>query len=121
LRRHGLNDPWRIRQARRWCAVRYVVFDVLYNAGRCLLHEPLTRRPEVLAKLCQRLDAPAVRFSEAVIGVGTALYAVVAEGHEGVMAKHLASRYRPGKRSAAWRKIKLRPRRRCSAREVFSY
>src|SRR5262249_45501153 len=25
LRRHGLTDSWRIRQARRWCAVRYVV------------------------------------------------------------------------------------------------
>src|SRR5262249_41580211 len=44
LRRHGLIDPWRIRQARRWCAVRYVVFDVLYDAERCLLHEPLARR-----------------------------------------------------------------------------
>jgi hypothetical protein len=46
-RRHGLSDPWRIRQAQRWCPVRYVVFDVLYHAGRCLLHEPLARRREV--------------------------------------------------------------------------
>jgi len=30
----------------------------------------------------------------------------VAQGQEGMMAKHLASRYRPGRRSAAWRKIK---------------
>jgi ATP-dependent DNA ligase len=30
----------------------------------------------------------------------------MAEGHEGVMAKHQASRYLPGQRSPSWRKIK---------------
>src|SRR5262249_16548436 len=106
LRRHGLTDPWRIRHAPQWCPVQYVLFDVLYHAGRCLVQEPLARRRDVLAALCQRLEAAAVRFSEGVIGDGTAFYvAVVAHGHEGVVAKHLASSYRPGKRSAAWRKI----------------
>jgi bifunctional non-homologous end joining protein LigD len=32
----------------------------------------------------------------------------VARGHEGVMAKNLASRYPPGQRSPAWKKIKPR-------------
>ena len=110
LRRHGLTDGWRIRQARRWCPARYVVFDALYDAGRCLLHEPLAQRRQVLAHVCQQLAAPEVRFSEGILGAGTALYAaVVAQGQEGVMAKHLASTYRPGRRSAAWRKIKPRP------------
>lgn len=31
---------------------------------------------------------------------------MVAQGHEGVMAKDLASRYQPGRRSPAWRKLK---------------
>src|ERR1035438_9379169 len=31
---------------------------------------------------------------------------MVADGHEGVMAKHQTSRYLPGRRSAAWKKIK---------------
>jgi ATP-dependent DNA ligase len=122
LRRHGLTDPWRIRQARRWGAVRYVLFDLLYHAGRSLLHEPLARRREILTDVCQRLEAPEVRFSEAVIGAGRALYAaVVAQGHEGVMAKHLTSAYRPGRRTAAWRKIKPRPRGSCKARDSVSY
>jgi len=30
----------------------------------------------------------------------------VAQGQEGIMAKHLTSRYQPGQRSSAWRKIK---------------
>jgi len=48
LRRHGLTDPWRMRQARRWC--------------------PLVWRRQALAELCRNLDVPAVVFSPAVIG-----------------------------------------------------
>ena len=111
LRRHGLTDPWRIRQARHWCSVRYVLFDLLYHAGRCLVHEPLARRRQLLAEVCDRLDLAHVQFSAGVVGPGTALYvAALAQGHEGLMAKHLASTYRSGRRSPAWRKIK--PRRR---------
>ena len=73
---------------------------------------PLARRQEMLAEACQRLDAAEALFSEGVVGQGRALYAAaLAQGHEGVMAKHVASSYRPGKRAAAWRKIK--PRSRC--------
>jgi ATP-dependent DNA ligase len=122
LRRHGLTDSWRIRQARRWCPVRYVLFDVLYHAGHCLVQEPLAQRRDVLAELCQGLDTAEVRFSEAVVGQGRALYAAaLAQGHEGVLAKHLISSYRPGRRSAAWRKVKPRPPRTCLARDIFSY
>src|SRR5262249_28036456 len=71
LRRHGLTDPWRIRQAHQWCPVRYVLFDLLYHGGHCLMPEPLVRRREVLVELCASLDAEAVLFSPAVIGAGT--------------------------------------------------
>ena len=122
LRRHGLTDPWRIRQARHWCSACYVVFDLLYQAGHSLLNEPLVRRREELVALCRRLGAPEVRFSEAVVGNGTALYAAaLAWGHEGIMAKQLASTYRAGRRSAAWRKVKPRPRETCSARGIVWY
>jgi ATP-dependent DNA ligase len=111
LRRHGLTDPWRIGQAKRWCPVRYVVFDLLYHASCCLLHEPLARRRELLAEIVERLHVPEVIFSAGVVGAGTGLYAAaLAQGHEGVMAKHLASTYRPGRRSPAWRKIKPKQR-----------
>src|SRR5262249_7602979 len=46
LRRDGVVDRWRIRQACRWCPVRYVLFDLLYHAGRCRMREPLVRRRE---------------------------------------------------------------------------
>jgi ATP-dependent DNA ligase len=87
--------------------VHYVVFDLLYHAGRCLLCESLALRREMLAAVCDRLRLSEVVFSVGVIGAGTALYAAaLAQGHEGVVAKHLASTYRPGRRSPAWRKIK---------------
>jgi bifunctional non-homologous end joining protein LigD/DNA ligase-1 len=107
LRRHQLRDPWRWRLAPRWCPVHYVLFDLLYHRGRCLLPEPLTRRREILAVVCATLALPNVGFSAGVVDSGPAVYAaVLAQGHEGVMAKHQAAAYRPGQRSAAWRKIK---------------
>ena len=113
LRRHALVDPWRISQAWRWCPVVYIVFDLLYHAGRCWLHEPLQQRRQLLAEGCAGLDVPQVVYSAGVVGAGQAFYeAVLAAGHEGVVAKRLGSAYRPGRRAPAWRKIKPGPRRR---------
>ena len=111
LRRHGLTDPWRIRQVSRWCTLTYVVFDLLYHRGRCLLREPLKGRREILAEMFEKYAVPQVEYSPAVIGAGAAFYQkVVAAGHEGAMAKLLISAYRPGKRSPTWKKIKPRHR-----------
>ena len=113
FRRHGLTDPWRIGQAKQWCPVRYVLFDLLYHAGRCLMREPLELRRGVLAAAWEKLHVTEVEFSPAVIGGGTALYQnVLAAGHEGVMAKLIKSGYRPGKRSVTWKKIKPHSRNR---------
>jgi ATP-dependent DNA ligase len=63
---------------------------------------------EILALFDHELGSviPAV-FSAGVVGTGTAVYALaLARGHAGVVAKRLASPYRPGRRSPAWRKIK---------------
>jgi bifunctional non-homologous end joining protein LigD len=109
LQRHFLSDPWKIRRAASWCPVHYVLFDLLYLAGRCLLREPLARRREALEALCRDAALPGVIFSAGVVGAGRAFYeAVVAQGHEGVVAKLLAAPYRPGRRWAAWKKIKPR-------------
>ncbi|HUY36508.1 MAG TPA: hypothetical protein VMV69_27480 [Pirellulales bacterium] len=46
-------------------------------------------------------------LSQGVVGTGGVFFEkVVEQGHEGVMAKHLQSRYLPGRRVQAWRKIK---------------
>ena len=111
-RRVFWSKAWRIGQAWRWCPVYYMLFDLLYHGGRSLLEKPLARRREMLAELCAALGVPSVQFSAGVVGRGRAFYeAVLAQGHEGVLAKHLASRYRAGRRSPAWRKIKPGRRR----------
>jgi ATP-dependent DNA ligase len=110
LRRHGLADTWRIAQAPRWCPVVYVVFDLLYHGGRCLMGEPLSRRREALAVLCSDAAVPGVLFSAGIVGAGRAFYtAALAAGQEGIVAKVLSAPYRPGRRSAAW--LKIKPRR----------
>jgi ATP-dependent DNA ligase len=82
------------------------------NAGH-RLRKFLGRRREMLAEMCYKLDTAEVPFSAGVIGAGAAFFqAVVAHGHEGVMAKQLNSAYRPGKRSPAWKKLKPRLRKR---------
>ncbi len=107
LARHQLLDPAKLRHVSRDQPVTYVVFDVLYRQGRCLFGEPLQARREILQELLDRLQEPRLCLSEGIIGDGQAFFEeAVRQGQEGVMAKHLASRYVPGKRSAAWRKIK---------------
>ena len=72
-----------------------------------LLAHPLQARREILQGLLEPLNEPRLVFSAGVVGTGHRFFTeAVRQGQEGVMAKHLASRYRPGRRSAAWKKIK---------------
>jgi ATP-dependent DNA ligase len=107
LTRHQLLRPKQIEALSRVRPVTYVVFDVLSIPGRSLLGQPLQARREILQGLLDPLHEPRLVFSAGVVGSGRLFFAeVVRQGQEGVMAKHLASRYRPGRRSAAWKKIK---------------
>lgn len=86
-------------------SVACVVFDILYDDVE-VIDEPLEERQRRLAHLA--LPQPFVR-SEAVVGEGEALYAAAASsGMEGIVAKRLGSRYRPGIRSTDWRKITVK-------------
>jgi bifunctional non-homologous end joining protein LigD len=86
--------------------ILYFVFDILYDGGLSLLDVPLVERRRLLA--ARLLDGPCVRLLESFGGEdGRALLAAAKEqGQEGVVAKRLASRYQPGKRSKDWIKIK---------------
>jgi DNA ligase D-like protein (predicted ligase) len=107
LRRHQLTSRFKTMLASRQSPVVYVVFDLLFDGGRSLMEQPLRQRRETLADTLDRLDFSRAILSDGIVGPGKALFAqVVRQGHEGVMAKHLASRYLPGRRSSSWRKIK---------------
>src|SRR5260370_20889257 len=73
LRRHGLTAPWQMGHARRWCPLRYALFDLLYHRGRCLLHEPLALRRQAPAEAFAELPVAAVLVSSRVVGRGEAV------------------------------------------------
>jgi ATP-dependent DNA ligase len=107
LRRHQLVGSTKISRAARLSPVQYVLFDLLYYRGQALLDQSLVQRRARLAELVEALAEPGIRFSEGVPGSGRDFFQqVVRQGHEGVVAKHVSSHYRPGRRSPAWRKIK---------------
>jgi DNA ligase D-like protein (predicted ligase) len=105
LRRHLGRQPRLGRCAS--APICYLLFDLLSLRGRTLLKEPLVRRRELLRELLDQVNDPLLAYSDGIMGAGKAFFdKVVAAGHEGVMAKHHASRYLPGRRSSSWRKIK---------------
>ena len=85
----------------------YEVFDLLHLEGRSLLDVPLDDRKAELARVLR--PDPRVRYSEHVVGEGTAFYEEArGRGLEGVMAKDRSSLYLAGQRSDRWRKLKVR-------------
>lgn len=107
MRRHQLVSPRKIHEACRLRPATYVAFDLLYAGGRSLLGRPLAERRRQLEDLLAGQSDPRLVFSQGVIGAGQAFFRqAVEQGHEGAMAKHLRSRYLPGQRGQAWRKIK---------------
>jgi bifunctional non-homologous end joining protein LigD len=86
----------------------FQAFDLLYLDGRSMLNVPLEDRKRLLQSVLR--PHPRVRFATHVVGEGNAFHeAAKAQGLEGIIAKLRRSRYEPGRRSAAWLKLKIRP------------
>ena len=84
-----------------------LVFDLLYLDGELLLDAPYEERRARLEGL--GLSAPHLATPPSVAGGdGGALLEVARErGLEGLVVKRLGSRYAPGRRNGAWRKVKI--------------
>ena len=91
--------------------VALIVFDLLRLGKEDLTRLPLTVRRERLERLVSQAfprGRAELRLSEQVRGDARDLETrAKAEGWEGLIAKDAASPYQPGRRSPAWRKIKL--------------
>ena len=86
----------------------FQAFDLLYLDGRSLLDVALEDRKRLLRSVLR--PHPRVRFAAHVDGEGLAFFeAARSQGLEGVIAKLRRSRYEPGRRSASWLKLKIRP------------
>jgi bifunctional non-homologous end joining protein LigD len=109
LSRHQLVSARKIREAAVQYPVTYLLFDLLQLNGQLLLDQPLQQRRQQLQRLLEQLSPERLVFSQGVVGAGREFYQqVISQGHEGVIAKRLDSRYSPGHRASAWRKIKPR-------------
>ncbi|HEX2294751.1 MAG TPA: hypothetical protein VHN37_05520 [Actinomycetota bacterium] len=86
-------------------AVCFMAFDVLEVGGKELIDDPYRERRRILEEL--NFNGSHWCTPEMHIGEGAALFAATREmGLEGVVAKRLDSRYRPGLRSKSWTKTK---------------
>ena len=86
-----------------------VLFDLLELDAQPLLELPLAERRRRLEAIV-RSGAGEVLLSPQVADGEALLAAAREQGLEGVVAKRLASRYQPGRRSPDWRKVKVRGR-----------
>jgi bifunctional non-homologous end joining protein LigD len=90
--------------------VAFIAFDLLFDDGEDLRGRPWTERRERLERRLASLVSPAgtLRLSEVARGDGRDLERrAQAEGWEGLLAKELRSPYHSGRRSPAWRKLKI--------------
>lgn len=105
--REQAQNPRKIRGLAKSTPATFVVFDRLYEGGRSIMPRPLEDRRESLRNLVARAGRAELIFSDGVTGAGKAFFAEACkQGLEGVVAKRLGSPYLPGKRTAAWIKIK---------------
>jgi DNA ligase D-like protein (predicted ligase)/DNA ligase D-like protein (predicted polymerase)/DNA ligase D-like protein (predicted 3'-phosphoesterase) len=104
--RMNLTNPREIARAAAAIPVTFVVFDLLWLDGRQTVGLALEERRELLELVVEpdahlQLIAHEERDGVAFVEAARSL------GMEGVIAKRKGSPYLPGRRSDAWRKIKL--------------
>jgi bifunctional non-homologous end joining protein LigD len=99
----------RIHADGRAAPVRMMLFDVLWLDGRDTTALAFRERHSLLTELVE--DGPHWSVSAVHDGDGADLLeAAEQRGLEGLVAKRWDSRYEPGRRSRAWRKVKIRRR-----------
>ncbi|MFE3197660.1 non-homologous end-joining DNA ligase [Embleya sp. NPDC059237] len=104
-RRMGVVNPRKVARLTIDAPVHLMLFDLMYLDGRPLLHTPYRERRMLLAGL--DLAGPRWSTPEWIEGDARRAWATsLHQGHEGVVAKRLASEYQPGQRSPDWIKAK---------------
>jgi bifunctional non-homologous end joining protein LigD len=105
-RRMHAEGTQKIARLSKEVPIWYALFDVLWASGRSMMDRSYLERRKVLEELT--IAGPAWQITPAHVGQGVAMLdAAKRNGLEGLVAKRLDSIYEPGKRSPAWRKIKV--------------
>lgn len=101
--RFNISDPAMAARLAATAPATYLVFDVLQAMDRPTLAMPLRQRRQLLEGL--ELGSRVVQTPPTFTDGAQLAEATADQGLEGVVSKRLASPYRPGRRSADWRKI----------------
>jgi bifunctional non-homologous end joining protein LigD len=102
--RAGLKSAKEIAQAQDESPVVFMCFDLLHFAGVNLRQNPYVDRRRYLSQCL--LPGPHLQLVHVSSDAEAMYAAALASGFEGVVAKRKDSQYQPGRRSAAWQKIK---------------
>ena len=86
--------------------VKLYLFDVLYLDGESLISLPYTRRRRILADHAGEIQLAKQLVTDKMEEAERFLKEAMDVGHEGLVAKKLASEYTPGIRGKRWLKIK---------------
>lgn len=102
-----LSDATDVAAVEKQQPVALILFDILRDGDEDLRGLPLTERRQWLEKLLKRPNN-ILRISEHSAADGRALHErALKEGWEGLIVKEARSVYHSGRRSPAWRKLKV--------------
>ncbi|HEV2148187.1 MAG TPA: DNA ligase D [Longimicrobiaceae bacterium] len=105
--RMHLEDAREIRRGAEEAPVSLVAFDLLVDGDEVLLAEPWTERRAALEALLGGRATERLWLGETEADPDALARRARAEGWEGIVAKRTDAAYEPGRRSSAWRKLKL--------------
>jgi DNA ligase D-like protein (predicted ligase) len=97
-----------LQHADAHASLQYYVFDLLVHEGADLTKRPLSeRRARLEQHVLPRLTEP-VRYAAPIDApLADLVHSVREHGLEGLVAKRIDSRYEPGLRTGAWRKMRI--------------
>jgi bifunctional non-homologous end joining protein LigD len=101
----GAQDVERLEREQ---PVALITFDLLRDANDDIRGLPLNERRARLERRLRATDSGTLRISEQAVGDGRPLLERAhKEGWEGLIAKEIDSTYQSGRRSPAWKKLKV--------------
>jgi len=108
--RMHLTDPLQIERHSRDSAAALIAFDVLVIGEEVKIELPWRERREALERILLPRVSEQIRLSETSPDRAALARRAEKEGWEGLMAKRVESRYRPGRRTPDWLKLKMENR-----------
>lgn len=105
-KRSLMGDLFRIRLAANRNPVQFAAYDIIYYDGKDLTDSPLTKRKAILSEKVK--EGNGLSISRYIEEKGVAFFELAKEQNlEGIVAKKKDGRYRIGKRTRDWVKIKV--------------